>query len=763
MAENIVFQKKHRFLTNLQKLKRNNIIAIIISLLITIFVASLTVVIAIESNRLNNYYYDALAEERIINNGKTTYTLFSNYMKFYFQELRGYKSVLDDMEDSDLDTEEKVINVTKSHSMDTYLNDIGIIFNNAAYFKNEKVELTNIPKINGDIFCNGKTLNKFQSDYIYFFIPKCETHTSIQGIVGRMETNQLIAPIMPTAHDGNDSLIIVDSNYDMIIIASPEHKWRFATFENYTDAMRSWVDDGDFKKYEDFLNNPELQVLNVGKNDRDGMIYREKLKYGIDGNYYLILMAPKALLTKTISDLSVILLIILLTTLFVLLLTSILAVIVIYRQIAKYTIAYAFSPTTKLNKEETFFKDATAIAYSNSNNSYAVVFLNIKEFGIVNETYGGKTADGLLVEMGKKINALMNKYKEVACYQKGGNFLLFLEGKKDDLVFKVSSLNDHLSVVDGYEYIKLRLSFGIKLIDEKYPIIEREVEKAKFAEKNSKDEDLIRFYDEEMDMYQKELQDMTIQFEDAINNEEFEIYLQLKWNLKMNDWCGAETLVRWRHPKKGLISPGKFIPLFEENGYITTLDAYVFEKSCKLLRKMIDNGERVVPLSINLSKRHFSNINFMSHYEEIANKYEIPHNLIEFEITEGLLMDNVDVFTRFIRVFHDNDYFIAMDDFGSGYSSLNMIHELEFDIIKIDAKFFRAGLDESNKIIIRSIVSLCHKLHKTVVAEGIENEHEVEFLRDIGCDIIQGYYFAKPVPEDDFRNRLNESKESKDE
>ena len=755
MSDNIIFQKKHSFLTNRQRLKRNNFLAIIISSLITIFILAISAIITFESTRLNHFYYDALAEERIINNGKTTETLFSNYIKFYFQELRSYKSVFDDMNDEDLNTEEKVIQATKSNSMDSYLNDIGLIYNNHAYFKNETVELQNLPTIRGEIFCNGKTLNIFESDYIYFFIESCPEHHSLQGIVGRMEINQLIAPIMPTAHDGNDSLIIVDSNYNIIIVASPKHRYRFSTYENYTEAMRSWVDDEDYRKYEEFVNDSTLQVLNVGKDDRDGMIYREKLRYGNDGNYYLIFMAPKALLTKTISDLSVALLIILYVVLFILLLTAISGVLLIFRQNAKYRIAYAFSTNTKLNKEETFFKDATAIAYSNTNTTYGAVFLNIKEFGIINEIYGGKTADGILVEMGKKIYNLMDKYKEVACYQKGGNFLLFLEGKKDDLIFKVSTLNEHLSVVDGYEYIKLKLSFGIKLIDEKYPIIEKEIEKAKFAEKKSNDEDLIRFYDAEMDEIQKELQDMTIQFDDAINNEEFEIYLQLKWNLKQNDWCGAETLVRWRHPKKGLISPGKFIPLFEENGYITTLDAYVFEKSCKLLRKMIDNGERVVPLSINLSKRHFSNINFMNHYEEIANKYEIPHNLIEFEITEGLLMDNVDVFTRFIRVFHDNDYFIAMDDFGAGYSSLNMIHELEFDVIKIDAKFFRAGLDESNKIIIRSIVSLCHKLHKTVVAEGIENENEVSFLKEIGCDIIQGYYFAKPVPEDDFRNRLN--------
>ena len=180
----------------------------------------------------------------------------------------------------------------------------------------------------------------------------------------------------------------------------------------------------------------------------------------------------------------------------------------------------------------------------------------------------------------------------------------------------------------------------------------------------------------------------------------------------------------------------------------------MFESTCKLLRKMLDNGERCVPVSFNLSKRNFQDLSFIEKYHEIIEKYNIPHDLIEVEITEGLLVDNIDTFTSFIKIFHENDFSISMDDFGAGYSSLNMIHELDFDVIKIDARFFRGGFDEANQIIVSSIINLCHQLNKIVVAEGVENPNEVEFLRGAGCDIVQGYYFAKPLPVEDFKKLL---------
>lgn len=164
-----------------------------------------------------------------------------------------------------------------------------------------------------------------------------------------------------------------------------------------------------------------------------------------------------------------------------------------------------------------------------------------------------------------------------------------------------------------------------------------------------------------------------------------------------------------------------------------------------------------MPISINLSKKHFANTDFINSYIFIIEKYKIPHKYIEFEITEGLIVENVTNFVNFISNIHSQGFLCSMDDFGSGYSSLNVIRELDFDVIKIDSRFFRGtkGFDNESQIIVASIIELCHKLGKKVVAEGIEVEEQVKFLKDNNCDIIQGYYYSKPEPWDNCKEKLN--------
>ena len=755
--------KKNHLLTTKQRIKRDKIRAGFIIAAFSILIITMSGILSFESNRVNTYHSDSLAEERAANNGKTAVDTLTSYIKFGFQELETYRSMLDKITPYDLNTEEKIIDSTNKMDIDSFLQDMGLLYNGNIYFHdNVKIPTTAFESaIKGNYIYSGEKINPEDDAYIYFAIPTCEEHQSIQGIIGRITKNKLALPMMPKTHEGQDSILLVDQDYNIMLLASPQNEWRFVGSNNYTELMRSWVDDEDFAKYTEFINDPTISILNVGKNDRNGMIYRQEVGYSENGIHYVIFMAPKATLTQTMESLSLSILIILYIVLVLFLLVSISGIIIIFKQKENAIINNAFSSVTNLNKDESFYRDSAALVYNNKKKTpYSLIYVNIKELRKINERYGAQFGEKLIAALGIKIEQTITKDVEIACYQRGGYFLVLVEGNKEDAVYKATTLNNILRNISEYDYLNLSFSFGIKELTDSYININEEAEKARFAEKNNTSDDILCIYDEKMDTLRKENQDLIDEFDDAIKNNEFEIYLQLKWDLNKNDWAGAETLVRWNHHKKGLISPGKFIPIFEENGYITRLDVYVFEKTCQLLRQMIDNGERIVPVSINLSKRHFTHQSLSDEYEEIVNKYQIPHDLIEFEITEGLLMDNVDVYTRFIKIFHENDYFIAMDDFGAGYSSLNMIHELDFDVIKIDAKFFRAGLDESNKTIIESIINLCHKLNKVVVAEGIELESEVEFLKTVGCDIIQGYYFAKPVPANDFRQKLADSKKN---
>lgn len=211
-------------------------------------------------------------------------------------------------------------------------------------------------------------------------------------------------------------------------------------------------------------------------------------------------------------------------------------------------------------------------------------------------------------------------------------------------------------------------------------------------------------------------------------------------------------LVRWQHPEYGLIFPGDFIPLFERNGKICDLDFYLFEETCRLLRGWLDEG-RAVPLSVNLSRAHLmsSDLSFLDRFKAMKEQYELPDGLIELELTESLMLKRREIHLVMAMVdrIREMGFLCSIDDFGFGYSSLTMLKDLNVTTVKLDRQFFQ---DESDKswVVVRQIIQLAHNLGMAVVAEGIENHDQVEKLRQCGCDLIQGYVCAKPMPVSDF-------------
>ena len=244
----------------------------------------------------------------------------------------------------------------------------------------------------------------------------------------------------------------------------------------------------------------------------------------------------------------------------------------------------------------------------------------------------------------------------------------------------------------------------------------------------------------------------------AMRNHNFIVYYQGKRNIQNETWCSCEALVRWKDTDGTLISPGKFIPLFERNGFITQLDLYIFENVCCDIRRAIDNGKKPIAASINVSRKHFINKDFLSNYKEIIDKYDIPYNLIEFEITESAVFENENILVDIVNQIHQMGCTCSIDDFGTGYSSLSMLTNYDFDIIKLDRSFFygKNGFTDSSKQVVKTLIDLAHKLNKKVVAEGIEELEVVNFLKDNKCDIIQGFYYARPLPKDEFLKLVSE-------
>ncbi len=243
----------------------------------------------------------------------------------------------------------------------------------------------------------------------------------------------------------------------------------------------------------------------------------------------------------------------------------------------------------------------------------------------------------------------------------------------------------------------------------------------------------------------------------ALEKGEFIVYYQPKYSLgDVNEIEGAEALIRWNSPEFGFISPIDFIPLFEKNGFIVNIDMFVFEEVCKTLNKWINKGYTPVPISVNMSRVHLYRDNFIENITDLISKYNISPEFIELELTESVVFDNLNILIDIMKKIKEIGFLISMDDFGSGYSSLNLLKDLSFDILKLDRGFLIETTDtKRGKIIISKIVEMAKAIDIKVICEGVETYEQVEFLKEIGCDKVQGYLFAKPMVLDEFEKHLN--------
>ena len=233
-------------------------------------------------------------------------------------------------------------------------------------------------------------------------------------------------------------------------------------------------------------------------------------------------------------------------------------------------------------------------------------------------------------------------------------------------------------------------------------------------------------------------------------------------DLKTNQIACSEALARWQKADGTVISPNEFIPVFEKNYTIPLLDRYIFEEVCRWLRHLLDEGLQALPVSVNVSRLQFYNSDFVSSYTEIRDKYNIPPSLLEIEFTETILFDNWDELSKIVEDLHSAGFSSSIDDFGKGYSSLSMVQNLNVDVLKIDAAFFpNITSKEKDRLLVEGMIKLVKQFGVVTVAEGIETEEQIEVLRGIGCDMIQGYVFYRPMPEQDYESLLFEKNSDK--
>lgn len=382
---------------------------------------------------------------------------------------------------------------------------------------------------------------------------------------------------------------------------------------------------------------------------------------------------------------------------------------------------------------------------------HAVIVLDIDNFKIVNSLYGYDFGDKVLVRLCQIMKDTLAP-DSLLCRGTADKFYMFIKynGERQSQE-RFAKFSKRIEVIDinGDKSCKITVSAGIYVIRTEDTSIVSVIDKANIASKVRKTShnNTCIYYNQSMYdkiSLAKELEDGM---KEAVINREFLVFLQPKIELNSSRVVGAEALARWQHPVKGFMSPNDFIPLFEENGFIVNLDYYVFEETCKTVSRWVSEGKDKIIVSVNLSRRHLENPDTPRLLHEIAEKYNTPTKHIEIELTESAFVDcDIEIIQGFLNRFHEYGFTISVDDFGAGYSSLSMLKDLPLDVVKIDKSFFNNSANKKAEIILESIINLSHKLNIKTVSEGVETKQQVELLQGLGCDLIQGFYFARPMP-----------------
>lgn len=384
---------------------------------------------------------------------------------------------------------------------------------------------------------------------------------------------------------------------------------------------------------------------------------------------------------------------------------------------------------------------------------YAIIAFDVNKFKLINEYYGTEEADKLLMKISSKlIEFYQNDQISIFGRIESDKFSLLMPYDKD----KTRRICEAIDSIKDTITHSISFTFGIYVLEKNDMDIEQAYSRANIAAKSIKGslDKSIAYFDSDMIERLEREQFIINNIDEAIKNDEIKVYFQPKYDLFDDTLAGAEALVRWVHPEKGMISPAEFVLALENNGLITKLDKFIWQKTAWYLSEWRRQGLDPFPVSINISKVDLLENDLPEYIESIVRKYNLPHNLYELEITESAYVDSkIDVLS-ILKKFKSKGFTILMDDFGSGYSSLNTLRQFPIDILKIDLKFLSGFSDEKEankgKTIVESIVSMAKHLNLKVVVEGTETIEQVEFIKSIGCEMAQGYYFSKPICADDY-------------
>lgn len=555
----------------------------------------------------------------------------------------------------------------------------------------------------------------------------------------------------------NGGLSLIINQQGQVLLAYPK-----ALFNNLLEAVSHTVFDRGFS--EDQIR----QDMQERKEGITGYVMRGKHRFssyyplGYNG-WYAISVLPTASMAEKARTL-VFLSLIWCVSIVVVLLLLLIFILRLQYQNAKALYKLGFvDPLTKLDNANAFqlkFTSAVEKLREKENALVALVLINVNRFKAVNDIYGFEQGDQVLRQLANVLHQGI-KEGELFCRSGADVFLLLLSAdNRETLAQRVEDLLEQAGrfCQTEQECLPLSLTGGIYVLEENEPFFIMR-DRAQLAWETAKQRAGHRyaFYDDEYKQKMVTEKRIESNMENALQERQFKVYLQPKYSFQTGRLVGAEALVRWIHPTQGMIRPDWFIPVFEKNGFVLKLDQFIWQEVVNLIKKRQEAGLPLVRIGVNFSRLHLDNPQFIETISTVAQQAGVDAKWLEVELTESVVFGNSERMKQVLDGLHAQGFSVAMDDFGAGYSSLNVLKNLDFDCVKLDKEFLARG--EGNprmRHVITGLVHMIKALGSHIVAEGVETEEQADFLRSIGCDTAQGFLYSRPISMEEFEKKLDE-------
>lgn len=599
----------------------------------------------------------------------------------------------------------------------------------------------------------GQTTAGFYGDYTAFMVP-IYVDDAVQGvIIGVRQKDRLQKMLVNDAFEGTGFTFIIDQYGDVLVQPMDD-----ATYAEISGLLNEAVDDFAEQTEEMAAKGESAESVDITlETDQGVSVLLDYQALDLFG-WAVVTMVDQDFLSHEVSLYMTHIII----TLVVLMIVFTLMFVILIVMQSRYqnrleSVAFADSLTGGMSLIR-FQMLAEPLIAKEPPGTFALVTLNVKRFKMINRLGGSPEGDNLLREIYQVLEKNRVDSNEMVAHNTADNFVMLLKYDGDEKLrerlHKLSKEVGNISAV-----LPVHTSQGVYVAKEPDVDMFTLMDRANLARMSKSDEyhSTCVFYDDDFIKQQEERVRLIDMIENGIKNNEFAVYLQPKVSPSKKRVIGAEALVRWIHPEHGMIGPNVFIPLCEQNGLISALDEYVFEKVCAQIAEWQQKGWDPGVISVNVSGLQLKDTNFVKRYREIADRYGVDPATIELELTESVMFSDSEIVEarNVLDKIHEYGFRCSMDDFGSGYSALGLLQELPIDCMKLDRSFFTGCVSNRRaQIIIEMIIRLAKRLHITTVAEGIETEQQFAILRNMGCDMIQGFFFSPPLPMEEYADMV---------